>query len=188
MVQVVSECGGSRPDLPLMALRHGVGHSTTELAHSTLRPSFSQAEPATMSSCQAPVSCPARSGRLPEAGQDEVAKHRQHVGRHRAAHPKYGPGNQYSVNYMWGTVGLGPIVSGIGTSNQRGAVHDLEGTLFDAGFTVAIARPCAEAERSWRTKRWPPPSWTSGCFAAAKNIDGPQRHSPLGLGSVCCDP
>ncbi|ESY62890.1 hypothetical protein X743_33910 [Mesorhizobium sp. LNHC252B00] len=60
---------------------------------------------------------------------------------------KYGPGNQYSVNYMWGTVGLGPIVSGIGASNQRGAVHDLEGTLFDASFTVAIARPCAEAER-----------------------------------------
>ena len=50
---------------------------------------------------------PDRRRRLPEARQVEAAEPHQHVGCDESASPPYDPGNEYTVDYMWGTTGIG---------------------------------------------------------------------------------
>ena len=59
--------------------------------------------------------------RVPEARQVEAAEPLQHVGRRDPSEPrKYDPGNEYSINYMWGTVGIGYNIKKV----AGGARHD----------------------------------------------------------------
>ena len=53
------------------------------------------------------LAAPDQGRRVPEARQVEASEPRQRLAGDRARLAVYDPGNQYAVNYMWGTTGIG---------------------------------------------------------------------------------
>ena len=84
--------------------------TTPSIPTTRSRPSFLPANPATMSWCRRAyfLRAPDQGRHFPEARQVEAAESRPIVWPEIAKQlAVYDPGNQYAVNYMWGTTGIG---------------------------------------------------------------------------------
>ncbi len=106
----------------------------------------------------------------------EAAEHLQHVGHgDGSASPPYDPGNQYAIDYMWGTNGIGYNVDKVkqilGTDDKptldvifdpkvAAKFKDCGIYMLDAPKDVhpdsaGLSRPRSELDQAWRISRKP---------------------------------